>query len=411
MTCQRILFVNQYFPPDSASTGNLLGEMCEDLVERGHEVHVVAGLPSYNSTERRSRRLITRERWHGVRVTRTFSTTFARASTAGRLANYFTFLTSALLGCLRLPRPDVVVAMTDPPVVGVVAWVAARIRHVPMVLWCQDVFPEAWVVLGWLRPGPVTDWLGSISRFVLRRSASVIAIGDDMRERLVAKGVPRARVFVVPNWSDSSCVFPTDGEAFRSAWGLNGSLLLMHSGNVGLSQALDSIVDAMAMLTPDQVQLAIVGDGAGKAAIEERVRAKGLSNVRFLPYQAKESLAESLSAADVHLVSRKRGLAGYVVPSKVYGIMAAGRPFIAAVDSDSEVAQIIRRHDCGVLVEPENPTALANAVRELAADPERMQELGRRGREALVGHYDRPLAVARFEALLRETVIPAESSS
>ena len=397
----RILFVNQYFPPDSASTASLLGELCEDLAARGHEVYVVAGLPSYNPTERRRMRMMTRERWRGVRVTRTFSTAFARTSNAGRLLNYVTFLASALFGCLRAPRPDVVVVMTDPPVVGAVAWAAARIRRAPMVSWCQDIVPEAWLALGWLRPGRVATWLGRVSRFSLLRSSAVIAIGEDMRDRLVVKGAPRERVFVVPNWSDSSCVFPTDGDAFRSALGLNGGLLVMHSGNIGMSQDLDAAIDAMAMLAPGQAKFAIVGDGAGKAALEERVRREKLDNVFLLPYQKKEHLAESLSAADLHLVSLRRGLAGYVVPSKVYGIMAAGRAFVAAVDSDSEVAEIVRRHGCGVLVEPEDPASLADAVRELTADPEEMQRLGRQGREALLAHYDRPLAATRFEAVFR----------
>ncbi|MFA5787810.1 MAG: glycosyltransferase family 4 protein [Actinomycetota bacterium] len=440
----RILFVNQYFPPDSASTANLLGELCEDLAARGHEVHVVAGRPSYDPdtshgpassrslressssplahgpdasdgraalrshAKRRRHRLITRERWNGVQVTRTFSTTFVRSSVGGRLANYLTFTCSALLGCLRAPRPGVVVSMTDPPVVGLVAWMAARLRRAPLVCWCQDVFPEVAVVLGWLKPGGVSRILGCLTLFVLRRAATVVVIGEDMARRLVVKGVLAERIQVIPNWSDSAVVMPADGGAFRQSCGLDGGLLLMHSGNVGLSQALDTIVDAVALLGPDgnrpggdRVALAILGDGAGKAALEQGVRQKGIEAIRFLPRQPKEKLAECLSAADIHLVSLKRGLAGYVVPSKVYGIMAAGKPFIAAVDPDSEVAGIVRRHRCGVLVDPEDPVALATAVRELAADPVRRQEMGRRGREALLAHYDRPLAAERFETLLK----------
>lgn len=398
----RILVVNQYFHPDVASTSQILTELCQDLAAH-HQVTVVAGRPSYNPVESARRRgLVAEERLGPIRVLRTWSTSFARSSMAGRLTNYGSYLVSCLAGILRAERPDVVLTMTDPPLVAGAAMAASRVRAAPFVYVNQDVFPEVAVTLGKLREGPVAQGLRVLNRALRSSAAQVVAIGRDMRDRLIEQGVPSSRIQVIPNWADGSLVRPLDGPSpMRQLHDWNGRFVVMHSGNVGLSQSLETLISAADRLRAEpEVLIVIVGDGASKPRLEREARRRRLDNVTFLPYQPKTSLSESLGAADVHLVSLRRGLRGYIVPSKVYGIMAAGKPFIAAVEARSEVAMVVAEAGCGIRVDADDPGALANGIIEMRSRP--LEEIGRRGRREFERRYERRIATEAYARLLEE---------
>jgi colanic acid biosynthesis glycosyl transferase WcaI len=398
----RILVLNQYFHPDLASTSQLLTELCEDLAEH-HDVTVVAGRPSYDPLERRpARGLVSEDRYGRIRVLRTWSTTFPRRSMPGRLSNYATYLASCLAGAMRATQPDVVLTMTDPPLVAATAALTSLVRRAPFVYIHQDVFPEVALALGKLRAGPVVVSLRSLNRMLRHRAARVVAIGRDMEARLEEQGIPPAKIEVIPNWADGSLVRPLDGSSpLRKEWGLDDRFVVMHSGNVGLSQSLDTLLGAAELLRDHRdIVFSIVGEGASKARLQIKVAEKRLDNVVFLPYQPKTALSESLGAADLHVVSLRRGLAGYIVPSKVYGIMAAGKPYIAAVEHGSEAALIAEEHSCGLRVEPDDPVALAEGILGMRDDPH--ADMGRRGREAFERLYDRPIATGAYRRLLEE---------
>lgn len=398
----RILVLNQYFHPDQSATSQLLTEVCEDLA-RHHEVWVVTGRPSYNPSEpTASKGLVSRE-WHGdVRIARVWSTSFSRTGMAGRLANYGTYLLSSVVGAFSMTRPDVVVALTDPPPVGLVGAFAAAVRRRPFILVTKDIFPDVAVRVGKLTNPAVTRILRAMSRLLFRRAARVVSIGRDMDRRLLELGVPRHRIETIRDWSDGTLVRVLDGpSALREEFGWEDRFVVMHSGNVGLSQSLETLVEAAALLRDhEEILIAIVGDGVAKAGLERRVREQKLTNVAFLPYQAKASLSESLGAADIHYVGLKRGLAGFIVPSKVYGILAAGKPFIAAVEEESEPAYIAREHGCGIVTSPDDPDALAEAILESRRQP--LDEMGRRARAAFEKHFDRPISTEAYRRLLEE---------
>jgi colanic acid biosynthesis glycosyl transferase WcaI len=403
----RILVLNQYFHPDSSATSQLLTECCEDLAGE-HEVHVVTGRPSYDPTvSTGSKGIVSHERHGEVHVERVWSTAFHRSGLVGRMTNYLTYLTTSVLGGLSVKRPDVVIALTDPPPVGVVGVVVARIRRAPFVLVTQDIHPEVAVRIGALKNSAVISGLRLTMRFLFLSATRVVSIGRDMNERLAELGVPASKVVLIHNWSDQTLVRPLDGPSrLRQREGWGDRLVVMHSGNVGMSQGIDWMVDAADRLreTPD-VLLAIVGEGSAKASLEADVNRRGLTNVVFLPYQPKEELSDSLGAADVHLVGLRSGLAGYIVPSKVYGILAAGRPFIAAVENGSEPARIIAEERCGMHVQPGDSAAIAEAILKLRAmSPSERQEMGLRGRAGLVERYDRTRASALYERLLHAIV-------
>ena len=396
----RILVVNQYFHPDTSATSQLLTELCEDLAEH-HDVTVVCGRPSYDPSERRDVHGFLAQDRHGrVRVFRAWSTTFPRMSMAGRLTNYATYLTSSVVGAMTATRPDVVLTMTDPPVVAAAAAVASAARRVPFVYVNQDVFPEVGVVLGRIRNPTLVRSLSTLNRSLRARAAAVVAIGRDMARRLVALGSDPSRIHVIPNWADGAAIRPLEEPSkLRQERGWDDRFVVMHSGNVGLSQELGTLLAAADRLRDEpDVVVAIVGEGASKAGLRAEAARRGLTNVEFLPYQPKEQLADSLGAADLHVVGLRRGLAGYIVPSKVYGILAAGRPYVAGVEREAEPALIAEDYSCGVRVEPEDPVALAAAI--MGVKHEGGGTMGANGRAALERHFDRPIATGAYLRLL-----------
>jgi colanic acid biosynthesis glycosyl transferase WcaI len=406
----RILILNQYFHPDSAATAQLLTELCEDLAVR-HEVHVVAGRPSYNPSERvPSRGMISHERHGGVRVSRVWSTTFDRSSMAGRLANYGTYLGSSLAGALTVPRPDVVIALTDPPPVGLIGLLVARLRGVPFVLVTQDIFPEVAIQLGRLTNRGAITSLRLVSRHLLRSPERLVSIGRDMDRRLTELGVAPEKIVTIPGWADVAAVRPLGQPSrLRREWRLEERFVVMHSGNVGFSQGLETLLEAAALLA-DRPEFAflIVGEGAARSKLEQEARRRGLENVQFHPYQPKAQLAESLGVADVHVVGLRPGLAGYIVPSKVYGILAAGKPIIAAVEEGSEPALIVVEHGCGCRIEPEDPAALAAAVLRMREG--RLEEMCRQARMAAEELYNRGRASSAYLALLEQVTVQRRTS-
>jgi len=398
----RILVINQYFHPDQASTGQVLTELCEDLAEH-HDVTVVAGRPSYDPVEGGPTRGFVSEDHHGsIRVLRTWSTTYPRRSMAGRLSNYGTYLGSCLAGAIRAERPDVILTMTDPPLVAAAAMAVSEAWRIPFVYVSQDVFPDVGVVLGRIRNRGLVRGLAALNRVLRTRASAVVAIGRDMERQLVGQGVPPARIRVIPNWADGSLIMPLEGPSrLRLEQDWLDRFVVMHSGNVGLSQDLGVLLEAADLLgAHEDVVFAIVGDGAARAGLQREAARRGLSNVRFLPYRPKEELADSLGAADVHVVGLRRGLAGCIVPSKVYGIMAAGKPFVGAVEESSEVAMLIREHECGARVDPGDPEALARAILEMREAPR--DAMGKRGRLGFERLFDRPIATEAHRELLEE---------
>ncbi|MBI2357390.1 MAG: glycosyltransferase family 4 protein [Deltaproteobacteria bacterium] len=380
--------------------GQLLTELCESLVrEHGCRVSVVAGHPLIHADGHRyvpSYGFVDRELHSGIEILRSRGTTFSRSSFAGRASNYLSYFLTASIAGLRFRRPDVVVALTDPPIIGLAAAFAARRSGAKFVMLYQDIFPEVACLLEDFHSEAVNRLLERVNRFLLRKADRVVALGETMKERLVkGKGADPQKVTVIHNWADCAAILPQPKEN-------SFSLMVMHSGNMGLPQGLDNVVEMASRLKPyPHIQIVFVGEGVTRPHLENRARSLRLDNVLFLPYQPKERLSESFASADVFLVSLKRGLAGYIVPSKLYGILAAGRPYVAAVESATEVAAITKKYDCGLLAEPEDPDDLAEKVLTLYRDPVLCRRLALNARKAAF-HFDRPRQVGAYYNLFRE---------
>ena len=393
----RVCYFNRSYWPDTGATGQLLAELAEDLVSiHGLEVTVVTGHPITGE------RLPAREVRNGVRIVRAAGTTFSQRRFAGRATNYLTYFASALWAALRLPRQDVTVALTDPPIIGLAA-LAARPRC-GMVFLCQDIFPEVAGLLQDFNSPTANAVLEQLNRFLVRRASRIVALGDTMALRLVeGKGAPRSKITVIHNWADTTAIVPGDKHnPFATTNGLAGHFVVLHAGNIGHSQNLDVVIEAAARLAArPEILLLFIGDGNRKAALQDAVRARSLENVRFLPFQPREHLRWTYAASDVCLVSLKPGLAGYIVPSKLYPILAAGRPYVAAVEASSEVAVLTAAHGAGVLTPPGDAAALASAIIALADDAPRRQAMGARARTA-AALFARDRQVAAHARVLAE---------
>jgi len=297
-----------------------------------------------------------------------------------------------------------VLCMTDPPMVGDIALVVARRYRVPLVVVSQDVFPEIAVEVGRLRNRYLVALLGFTTRFYLRRADRVVAIGETMRRRLEAKSVRPERLHVIPNWVDTTAIVPQprDNDWARER-GLVDRFVVMHSGNIGHAQDLATLIRAGASLQDlDRLAVLLIGFGARHAEYVALVRELGADNVSFVDYQERATLPFSLASADLHFVGLARGLSGYVVPSRLYGVLAASRPVLVAADEDSETARLTRRIGCGIVVPPGRPDLVAAEIRRAAAGEYDLAEMGRLGREWVEAEGGRERALERYRLLLAD---------
>jgi colanic acid biosynthesis glycosyl transferase WcaI len=392
---RRLLVFNQYYHPGVEATAHLLTELCEALANE-YSVTVITGRlrdreddPDY-------------EIRNGVEVIRLHSTSFDRAPLARRAVNYLTYLARALRRGMTMARPDVVVCMTDPPLVGDVAYLVARRFRRPLVVINQDVFPEVAVNLGRLRQPALIAVLRMLIGLYVRRADRLVAIGPLMKERLVDKGARPERVEVIQNWVDTNAVTPRPRD---NAWAIEHDLVdrfvVMHSGNVGHAQNLDVLIEATANLRDlDRLAVLVIGTGARYAHSVELARRLGAERIEFLAYQPRSRISESLSSADIHFVGVTQGLSGLVVPSRVYGILAAGRPILAAVESTSETAVLVEETQCGIVVPPTRPDLVAKAIRAATRGELDLEAMGRRGRAYIESEGSLETAVARYTQLL-----------
>jgi colanic acid biosynthesis glycosyl transferase WcaI len=399
-----LLVFNQYYAPGYESTAHLLTELCEALAD-DFDVTVVTGTVELAPKPERT----TRNR---VGVIRVGSTAYDRSRLLLRGLNYVSFFALGLLAGLRHRKPDLVLCLSDPPFVSVVGVAVARRHRVPLVVVTQDVFPEIAVALGRLDNRVLVGVLGRLVRFGLSNADRVVAIGHHMRRRLTAKGVRDDAIAVIPNWTDTDALSPKprDNEWAREQ-GLVDRFVVMHSGNLGYAQDLPTLIRAATFLRDlDDLDIVIVGSGAQGAVLVELERSLEVPAVRFLPYQPRERLSESLSAADVHVVGLAPGLAGYVVPSRLYGILAVGRPVIVHADEESETAEIVRATGCGIVVPPSSPEALSRAIRDAYEGKLDLEAMAAAGRAYAESEANRDVAIARYRTLLRGLIAPTPAA-
>jgi glycosyltransferase involved in cell wall biosynthesis len=398
-TRPRILVLNQYYWPGVEATAQLLAQLCEALA-RDYDVTVVTG-------HLHGHELPDEEERNGVSFVRVRSTTYERSQLHPRAANYGSYLGESVRTALRGERPDLVLCMTDPPVVGDIGLVVARRFDAPLLVISQDVFPEIAERVKRLEHPLVLGALRKLVGLYLRRADRVVAIGETMKLRLVHKGAREGRIEVIPNWVDTSEIQP---QPRRNAWsaarGLDDELVVMHSGNIGHAQDLDTLVRAATFLRDvERLRIMVIGFGARHGELTRLTqRLEVTHTVHFLDYQPREQLPLSLATGDLHYVGLARGLSGFVVPSRLYGILAAGRPVLVSSDSDSEIVRIVEEVGCGVVVPPGRPELVASVIRDVAEGRLSLVGMGDLGRAWVEREADREVAFDRYRRVVADVV-------
>jgi putative colanic acid biosynthesis glycosyltransferase WcaI len=394
----RLLILNQFFYPDHSATSQLMTELAESLKEQGVEVTALAGRGRYNGGES----LPAREDYKGVRIERAWATGYGKGSISGRLADYLSFYVAASWKLLRLPRHDIVMALTTPPLIGLIALLIGRLRGMRVVMLVQDLYPDIAIALGTLNGrNPATRFLGFLSRMTLRRADRVIVLGECMYERVAARvgEAGASRIDVIHNWADGDSIKPLGADANPFVWenDLSGRFVVLFSGNLGRVNEFKTILNAAHSLRErDDIVFLFIGDGAQATEIECFRLEHGLENIRLLPYQPRETLSYSLGAGHASLVTLAEGLAGLSVPSKTYAILAAGRPVIFVGDCRSEVARLVRESGCGEVFAPGEAERLAAVITDWASDKDKLEALGQRARSLFELRFDRPRAVKSY---------------
>jgi colanic acid biosynthesis glycosyl transferase WcaI len=393
----RLLIVSQVYRPSNDAISQILADLAEDLAECGIAVHVLTSGTSYLD----GARLPLRERLDGVEVWRTPAIPLSKGSMLGRLLGYTTFLPLSWAGLRFLPRPDVVMYISTPPFLGLSAgWVKRKLNAKTCYV-AQDVYPEVAAAAGYLSSPAARRVATLLDRKVLAQYDRIVALGARMAATFSDKGVPAHAVSVIPNWCDER-IEPTDRatNALLGELGLQDRFVVQYSGNMGVAHDMQPIVGAARLLEQDgATRFLIIGGGRRKEEVEQAVHSESLSNVILLPYQPRESLPVSICAADVALVSLRPEFEGLIVPSKLYGILAAGVPVVFIGDPAGEVARVLEAGDCGATVQTDEE--LAKILTELRVNAEWRRELGRNARRLYEQEYGRQRSVQQYADLVR----------
>jgi glycosyltransferase involved in cell wall biosynthesis len=380
----RILLLNQFFYPDSAATSQLLTDLARALAAAGHSVRVICGRSSYAEPDSRNP--------PAVQIARTPGLPFTRGLLA-RAFSYVTFLAGALCRGLLGPRPHLILTLTTPPALGVCGSFLKTVFRARHFIWEMDLYPDIAVDLGVLRPRSwFTRLMGASFDRARLKADGIIVLGDCMRRRLIRRGIPAARIHVADNWADGAEIFPLPFPA-------SGPLHILYSGNLGLAHDVDTIRAAIHHFRSDgRFHFFFAGAGPHRNALESFCRDN--THVRFSGYRPRHELAAAFGECHIGLVTQKPETLGSVVPSKTYGLMAAGRPILYIGPRDATPALIIERFHCGWQISPGDIVALIALLERLALDPDLVSRAGERGRAAFLRHYDLPLGVARVCSIL-----------
>jgi colanic acid biosynthesis glycosyl transferase WcaI len=390
-----VLLLNQYFPPDTSATAKMAHLVADALAEHAR-VTVLAGRPSYDPSERHRYYMRRRETRGALTIERVGSTAYHRRKMTGRLSNYLSYLALAIPRALTIDA-DVVLSMTDPPVAGIAGAVVARLRRRPFVYNIRDLYPDMALAAGIVKPrGWVNAW-ERLHLWALREAKLIVVLGEDMRDRVIAKGIEPERVAVVRDGAPILGTVVSGSHPIAQEIRCGFPFVVLHAGNLGFYGAWQTLIDASRLLTEDGVGFVFVGGGALKARLESL--ANGCHGVRFMPFRPEDQVPYVMAAADIHVVTVRQGLEGVVVPSKLYAILASGRPVLGAVPERSDVARIVTEHRCGVVVDPEDAASLASVVRRLARDRAALEDMGQRARVAAT-KYERGGQLGRLVDLV-----------
>lgn len=404
----KILFLNRSYWPDSEATGQLLTSLCEGLATQ-FDVHVLAGLPNA-AFDSNWEQVTTR---NGVTIHRVQHLRLPKNRMSLKALNFLSFVKAADKKLRQIVRPDVVVFETDPFLLPFAASRLQKACGCRMIGYLQDIYPDVAVALGKVRNSWPVQQLRKRLFNVYRRCDQMVLLSEDMRDLLTAGGVAEDKCSIIPNWVDTDLIRPIpSGNLFRQRYELHDNFLVMYSGNLGLTQKLEDFVAAAALLREhSRIQFVFAGRGATKTTLEKQVADLQLNNVLFCDYQPLDELSHSLGAADLHLIPLSHRLYQCLMPSKLYGVLAAGKPFLTTAPANSELCRIAVQQQVGFSVDQGSPTAIAQAILQAMNNPDQLQRYGENARRLAERQYSQQHAVNQFAALLESTLSATADSS
>jgi glycosyltransferase involved in cell wall biosynthesis len=377
-----------------------MAKLVADALTERHRVTVLAGRPSYAPTQYHPYYLRRRETKGNLTVERVGSTAYTRYLMRRRVTNYLSYLMLAIPRALTI-KADIVLSMTDPPIAGVAGALVARLRRRPFVYHIQDLHPDMALAGEMLQPARWVDGWEKLHRWALKQATQIIVLGEDMRERIIAKGIDSDRMVIVRNGAPVPPQIVSSSHPMAQEIRRDFSFVVLHAGNLGYYGAWKTLIKASELLTDEQIGFIFVGQGAAKSELKKL--AKGNNRVRFLPHRPVEDMPYVLAAGDIHLVTIRRGAEGVIVPSKLYPILAAGCPVLAVAPETSDVARIVSRSQSGVVADPDEPAAVATAIRTLSQDREMLEQMGQNAR-AIAPEFESKKQLERMIRLIEEIV-------
>ena len=400
-----ILFFNRSFYPDTEATGQFLTELCEDLTKSGCNITVICGKSYHVHVERKSF-FIQKEKYKSMDIIRARGTTLPKNFLIFRLINLsFYFIFAFIGGFLVKKKPEIVITQTDPPVSGLLGIFFAKWYKAKFIYSCKDIYPEVGVITGRLTNPILNFLLKKINLLSFKSADKIICLGEDMKRRIASKDIDENKIFVIHDWADTASIYPIpeSENPFILEYCLQNYFTVMYSGNIGFTQGLDRVIDVADYFKKNKkIKFLLVGEGADKINLQKLVNEQGLTNTIFLPYQPKEKLKFSLSAPNLHLITFVKGLAGVMVPSKIYGILAAGKPFIAWIDKESEIYTITEKFKCGIAVSPGDVQGMISAIEWSINNNEKLIQMGQNARQAALDFFDRKISVAKYKKIFQE---------
>ncbi|MEH1919114.1 glycosyltransferase family 4 protein [Nostoc sp.] len=411
-----ILIYSYNYHPEPIGIAPLMTELAEGLVKRGHKVRVITGMPNYPQREiydgYQNKWYLTEQK-NGVTIARSYVRIKSKPNLVDRLLLELSFVFTSLPQAFKGGRPDVII-LTVPPLLGTLpATTLGWLYNCPVVLNVQDILPEAAVRIGLLKNKWMIRTLAALEKLAYRTAHTISVITDGFRENLVNKGVPVNKIVCIPNWVNVNFIrpLPKQSNSWISSHQLNGKFVVLYSGNIALTQGLETVIEAAVCLRHiKDIVFVIVGESRALQRLQEYCLSNGADNVLLLPLQPREKLPEMLAASDVGLIVQKHNVISFNMPSKIPLLLASGRPIVGSVPATGTAAKAIELSGGGIVVEPESPQAMAAAVHDLYANPALAKKLGNTGRQFAEENYSLEQALDRYEWLFSHIVTNRKST-
>jgi glycosyltransferase involved in cell wall biosynthesis len=400
---KELIILSQYFYPEVASTGQLLTELAEDLVEYGYKIKVYTGKPSYYKNVEKYKK---KEFYHGIEIHRLFNTNLDKNSKLGKIFNSLTYFISIVFKLLSSKDRDPLLIVSNPPFLPIAGLLFNKIKKQKYIFLIHDIYPDIAIKLGYLKENSfIARVWDKFNYHILRNAERIIVLGEYMAGIIKRKYLPNnnIKIEIIHNWADEEFIIPIKKENnwFAKKNGLIDKFVILYSGNIGLFQDLETIIKtAVELKKYKEILFLFIGDGGGLNKLKELVKENNLTNVIFLPYQPKEFLPHSLTACDISIVPLEKGIEGLAVPSKIYGILASGRAVLGLVGENCEVADIIKSANCGFRVNQGDVSGLIEKIIYIYQNPELLKNMGKKSRQYFEKYFTRSKMTREYYKIL-----------